>query len=69
MASAHVLTDCATVHTLDLTSMAPEDAYFTADFRLQVTCEVSTVACFVTMGALMQALQCMQMFMCERIHC
>ena len=39
---SHVLTDTATVHTLDLTTMAASDAYFTSSFALHATCTVCT---------------------------
>ena len=38
--SADVLTDTALVHTLDLTSMTADQAYFTADFTLTASCQV-----------------------------
>ena len=42
--STHVVTEAATLRALDLTSMAPDDAYFTAEFELQATCPVRAAA-------------------------
>ena len=39
---AHVLTDSATVHTLDLATMSAAAAYCTSDFTLHAICSVCT---------------------------